>query len=78
MNYLPKKQVQDQLGMIGYQKPFTVVFVKKDGSQRKLKCMLEKPTKPINYNKPVPVMDLEKNKWSSFDVSKVLYIGEDN
>lgn len=74
MTYLDKKYVQHQMNMIGYQKPFTVIFVKKDGTQRKLKCMLEKPTKPIDYSKPVPVLDLESGGHKSFSLDRVLSI----
>ena len=73
---LAPEEVQAKLGLIGYQKLFKVIFLKVNGEQRMLTGMLEKPTKPIDYSKPVPVMDMEKGGWSSFKVDRVLYIGE--
>lgn len=75
MKTLDKQLVQDKLNLIGYQKPFNIIFLKASGEQRQVKqAMLDKPTKPIDYSKPVPVMDMEKGGWSSFKVDRVLYL----
>lgn len=76
MKTLDAKLVQDKLNVIGYQTPFTVIFLKKDGSQRKMNAMMEKPTKPVDYSKPVAVMNLDEGKWGSFKIDQVLYLEE--
>lgn len=71
---LDKQLVQDKLNMMGYGTPFTIIFEKADGSQRKMKAMMEKPTKPIDYSKPIAVKNIDEGKWGSFKVDKVLYM----
>lgn len=76
MKCLDKQYVQDQLSLIGYQKEFLVIFLKANGEQRKVRAMLEKPSKPVDYSKPVAVIDLDKGGWSSFKTDNVLMISE--
>jgi hypothetical protein len=72
---LPKETVLNKLNMIGYQKEFVVIFTKSDGTQRMMKCMMDKPkegSKPVTT--AMPVMDLEKGSWRSFRLDSVLSI----
>lgn len=66
--------VKNTLEAIGFGREFTVTFTKTDGSERKMRCMMEAPTKPIKNPNVVPVMDLDKGVWRSFKVDSVLSI----
>lgn len=72
------EEVDTLLNMVGYQTPFTVIFLKKDGSQRAMKAMMEKPTGPQKNPNSVPVMDLEKGQWRSFNKDAVIYLEKSN
>lgn len=52
---------------------FTVIFLKKDGTQRKLTGTLD--TSVTTRKTAVPVMDKESGMWKSFNVNRVLWIG---
>lgn len=66
------QEVQNQLNMIGYHKEFTVVFTKKDGTQRKITGYMEKPEGPPKQSVAVPVVTEEG--WKSFRLDRVLSI----
>jgi len=67
---LPVETVQHFLDNIGSE-VFTVIFLKKDGSQRLLTGSIEPKDK---RSVAVPVMDLESGMWKSFRVDSVLSI----
>ena len=50
---------------------FTVVFLKKDGSERSLTGMLD-PNGKRSEN--VPVMELSSGKWKSFNINRVAWL----
>ena len=61
--------VQHFLDTIGGS-PFTVTFLKKDGTERKVTGMLDVTKNTRSEN--VPVMDLESGSWKSFNVNRVI------
>ncbi len=63
---------QEMLNQIGYGREFMVTFMKKDGTERKMRCMMEPPTGPIKNPDVVPVMDLDKGAWRSFRIDSVV------
>lgn len=65
-------QVQDQLNTIGYNREFTVVFTKKDGTQRKITGYMEKPDGPPKQSVAVPIVTEEG--WKSFRLDSVMEI----
>ena len=68
METLDTATVQTFLDNIGGD-PFTVTFLKKDGTQRVLTGMLDPKNK---RSENVPVMDLETGSWKSFNVNRVV------
>jgi len=72
---LEVSQVQHFLDNIGYN-PFTVIFLKRDGTQRSLTGTLEEPkaTPKDKRSTAVPVKDEESGMWKSFRVDSVLSI----
>ena len=66
------QEVQNTLNMIGYHKEFTVIFTKKDGSQRKITGYMEQPTGPVKQSVAVPVVTEEG--WKSFRLDSVVSI----
>ena len=74
-NKLSKEQVKFQLGQIGYDKEFVVIFYKSNGEQRKMRCKMEVPSgnKPKNPD-VVPVVDLDIDSWRSFRVDSVAFL----
>jgi len=69
---LTANQVQEKLNMIDYGQKFTVVFTKKDGTQRKITGYMEKPDGPPKQSVAVPVVTEEG--WKSFRLDSVLEI----
>jgi len=69
---LTPQEVQKKLDTIGYHKEFTVVFTKKDGTQRKITGYMEKPDGPPEQSVAVPVVTEEG--WKSFRLDSVLSI----
>ena len=65
--------VQTFLDTIGGS-PFTVTFLKKDGTERKVTGMLD--TTKTKRSENVPVMDLETGSWKSFNVNRVINMEE--
>lgn len=74
----PRKLTTDQVNMFlnetGHQKPFKVIFLKANGEQRAMTCMMEKSATPPKNPNTVPVMDLEKGAWRSFNKDSVLFL----
>lgn len=66
------EEVKFALNQIGYQREFVVIFRKANGEQRKMRCMMEKAEKPPKNPNNVPVMDLDKSAWRSFNIDTVL------
>lgn len=65
--------------------PISIIFTKKDGSERKMICTLKEELIPLckmpksktiydNINMVVRVFDLEKNAWRSVDVQKIITV----
>jgi hypothetical protein len=55
-----------------YSKPLTVIFIKKDGTQKKVKGLLERSDKRVDN---VAIQDPTKQRgYSSFNINRVLYI----
>jgi len=73
---LTQEQVQKQLDTIGYYKEFTVVFTKKDGTERKITGYMEPPTKePNGVSVSVKVTEGEAvDQWRGFRLDSVLSI----
>jgi len=69
METLSTDTVQHFLDTIGGS-PFTVTFLKKDGTERKVTGMLDTTKNKRSEN--VPVMDLESGQWKSFNVTRVI------
>jgi hypothetical protein len=69
---LTANEVQNQLNMIDYGQEFTVVFTKKDGTQRKITGYMEKPDGPPKQSVAVPIVTEEG--WKSFRLDSVLEI----
>lgn len=65
-------EVQNQLNTIGYNREFTVVFTKKDGTQRKITGYMEKPNGEPKQSVAVPIVTEEG--WKSFRLDSVLEI----
>ena len=69
---IDQDEVQHFLNQQG-DKPFKVIFMKKDGTQRQMVCRLD----PKGGDKvSVPVMDQESGLWKSFRKDSVIYIGD--
>jgi len=71
------QEAQNTLNSIGYHKEFTVVFTKKDGTQRKITGFLEKPEGKLKNTKAVPVKVTQGDaagQWRSFRLDSVLSI----
>lgn len=71
---LNSTEVKHTLNQIGYNRVFVVIFLKVDGTQRQMRCMMEKPEGGIKNPDVVPVKDLDKGSWRSFRVDSVLSI----
>lgn len=71
-NPLQKDQVQFFLDNLRPMESFTVIFMKKDGSQRKLTGTLDPEGK--TRKEDVPVMTTE-GEWKSFNINRVLSLG---
>ena len=63
--------VQFFLDGLQHMQPFTVIFRKQDGTQRKLTGTLKPEGRRLEN---VPVM-LEDGQWRSFNINRVLWIG---
>ena len=70
---LDADQVQFFLDSIGFDE-FVVIFLKKDGSQRKLVGRLDPNAN--SRKSAVPVMCSETGQWKSFNVASVLYLAK--
>ncbi len=66
------EEVRHTLNDIGYYKPFTVVFTKTNGEQRKITGYMEEPTNGPKQSKAVPIVTEEG--WKSFRLDSVLEI----
>ena len=75
METLSTDAVQHFLDNIGGS-PFTVAFLKKDGTERKVTGMLD--TTKTKRSENVPVMDLETGSWKSFNVNRVISMEKAN
>lgn len=80
---LNSTEVKHTLNQIGYNRVFVVIFIKVDGTQRQMRCMMENPVMNSlaayyeNGSKNpdvVPVKDLDKGAWRSFRLDSVLSI----
>lgn len=67
-------QVKHKLNNIGYNKTFTVIFTKKDGTQRKITGYMERPEGEPKQSVAVPIVTEEG--WKSFRLDSVLEIVE--
>lgn len=72
---LTANEVIAKLKTIGHHVPFTVTFIKKDGSERVITGWLELPPKDNKQEFPenVPVAS-EEGGWKSFNINRVLSI----
>jgi len=66
------EEVRHTLNGIGYYKPFTVVFTKANGEQRKITGYMEQPKSGPKQSKAVPIVTEEG--WKSFRLDSVLSI----
>ena len=74
---LSKDEVQFKLNQIGYDRRFTVIFMKRDGTQRKLTGAMEKPEGEPKCKTAVAVKEEDTGFWKSFRIDSVLSIKED-
>lgn len=73
-HFLSTTEVQHFLNNIGG-RPFTVIFMKKYGEQRKLTGTLD--TKSTERKNDVPIcIDPATNDWRQFNIGRVLWIQE--
>jgi len=72
LNGISPEDVAAKLLDIGYYKPFTVVFTKTNGEQRKITGYMEEPTNGPKQSKAVPIVTEEG--WKSFRLDSVLSI----
>ena len=70
-SFIDTTTVQTFLDNIGGS-PFTVTFLKKDGTERQVTGVLDTTKNKRSEN--VPVMDLETGSWKSFNVNRVLWM----
>jgi hypothetical protein len=70
-----KSKVIKALQEIGYDKPFWVTFAKVNGEIRTMEAMMPTPDTP-KFETPdnMPVMDLHKGQWRSFNLSRVVKV----
>jgi hypothetical protein len=74
---LDQQEIQHKLNLIGYGRPFKIIFIKADGSQRLVtQAMMEKPKAPHKNGDKVAVMSVDEGKYVSFYTDKVLYLEE--
>jgi hypothetical protein len=66
------EEVRHTLNNIGYYKPFTVVFTKTNGEQRKITGYMETQVGKPKQSKAVPIVTEEG--WKSFRLDSVLSI----
>lgn len=52
--------------------PFTVVFLKKDGTERSLTGMLD--VTKASRSESVPVMEIATGQWKSFNINRVVWM----
>jgi len=72
---LTTEQTQDKLNTIGYYKEFTVVFTKKDGTERKITGFMEAPEGEPKSLTAVPMKVTQgeaAGQWRSFKLDSVL------
>jgi hypothetical protein len=73
--FIPKSRVLETLQKIGYDNTFHVTFQKTDGTERKMTCTMPTPDKPqFELKDNMPVVDLDKGAWRSFNLSRVTEI----
>ena len=67
-------QVQNTLKAIGYDNEFTVVFIKKDGTERRITGFMEVPTDGNKSKENVPIKVTQgeaAGSWRSFRLDSV-------
>ena len=70
--FIPKSRVLEELQKIGYDKMFHVTFQKSDGTFRTMCATMPTPDKPqFELKDNMPVVDLDKGAWRSFNLSRV-------
>jgi hypothetical protein len=73
--FIPKSRVLEELQKIGYDKMFHVTFQKTDGTFRTMCASMPTPDKPqFELKDNMPVVDLDKGAWRSFNLSRVTNI----
>ena len=73
--FMPKSKVMEKLKAIGYEQEFWVTFAKTDGTFRTMIAVMPTPDTP-KFDVPdnMPVMDLHKGQWRSFNLSRVVKV----
>lgn len=72
---LTKQEVQKKLDTIGYNRSFTVVFLKKDGTERVLHGWMEPPVAgQAKVTSAVAVKEKNTGLWKAFRTDSVLSI----
>ena len=73
--FIPKSRVLETLQKIGYDTMFHVTFQKTDGTFRTMCASMPTPEKPqFELKENLPVVDLDKGAWRSFNLSRVTEI----
>lgn len=72
---LTKQEVQKKLNTIGYNRSFTVVFIKKDGTERVLHGWMEPPVAgQAKVESACAVREVNTGNWKAFRLDSVLSI----
>ncbi len=73
--FIPKSRVLEALQKIGYDTMFHVTFQKSDGTFRTMCATMPTPV-PYTFELKdnMPVVDLDKDQWRSFNLSRVTMI----
>lgn len=70
-----KRKVMETLAKIGYDKPFWVTFAKVNGETRTMEATMPTPDEPkFGPVDNMPVWDMQKQAWRSFNLSRVVKI----
>jgi len=72
---LTKEETIQRLKAIGYERPFTVKFVKVNGEERIMLAAMSTPEEykgDLSELEALPVKDLEKGQWRSFRLDSVV------
>ena len=72
---LTKQEVQEKLDTIGYNRSFTITFIKKDGTERVLHGWMEPPVAgQAKVESAVAMREKDTGEWKAFRLDSVISI----